>query len=78
MSRVWEQLDSKKWETNKDEGLHSFLKDRLACLKRKTKSYVKSARTLSLYLARDLYKKLCNQSNKFSSPNLTFKICLIS
>jgi len=27
---------------------------------------------------RDLPKKLCNQSNKFSSPNLTFKICLIS
>ena len=26
----------------------------------------------------DLPKKLCNQSSKFSSPNLTFKICLIS
>ena len=29
------------------------------------------------YISRDLYKKSCNQSNKFSSPNLTFKICLI-
>ena len=26
----------------------------------------------------DLPKKLCNQSKNFSSPNLTFKICLIS
>jgi len=30
------------------------------------------------YIDGDLPKKLCNQSNKFSSPNLTFKICLIS
>jgi len=31
-----------------------------------------------MHTVRDLPKKLCNQSNKFSSPNLTFKICLIS
>ena len=38
-------------ETNRNEGLHSFLRDKLACLRRETKSYLKSRRVLNYYLA---------------------------
>lgn len=54
---AYEFLDRKKHEvgkfkeTNRNEGLHSFLRDKLACLRRKTKSYVRSAKALGFYLA---------------------------
>jgi len=55
--KVYEFLDRNRHrsckfqETNRNEGLHSFLRDKLACLRRKTKSYLKSRRALSYYLA---------------------------
>ena len=55
--KVYEFLDRKKHrtekykETNRNEGLHSFLRDKLACLRRKTKAYLKSRKALSYYLA---------------------------
>jgi len=55
--KVYDFLDknrhrvSKFEETNRNEGLHSFLRDKLACLRRKTKAYTKSRKALSYYLA---------------------------
>ena len=55
--KVYEFLDRNKHkkckfqETNRNEGLHSFLRDKLACLRRKTKSYLKSRKALNYYLA---------------------------
>ena len=36
---------------NRNEGLHSFLRDKLASLRRKTKAYSKSINSLKLYLS---------------------------
>ena len=53
--RVYENLDNRKVRkygyTNWNEGLHSFLRSKLAMLKRKTKAYAKSVRTLYRALA---------------------------
>jgi len=54
---VYEFLDRNKHNvkkfgrTNRNEGLHSFLRDKLASLRRKTKAYSKSIQSLSKYLA---------------------------
>ena len=48
--RIYENLDNRKVKkygyTNWNEGLHSFLKRKLAILKRKTKACAKSVRAL--------------------------------
>ena len=54
--RVYENLPKRKVKkygcTNWNEGLHSFLRNKLAMLKRKTKAYAKSIRALYRALAR--------------------------
>ena len=53
--RVYQNLPRRKVKkygyTNLNEGLHSFLRSKLAMLKRKTKAYAKSIRTLYRALA---------------------------
>ena len=53
--RVYENLPKRKVKkygcTNWNEGLHSFLRNKLAMLKRKTKAYAKSIRALYRALA---------------------------
>ena len=55
--KIYEFLDRKRHrrekykETNRNEGLHSFLRDKLACLRRRTKAYLKSRKALNYYLA---------------------------
>lgn len=53
--RVYEVLENRKVKkygaTNWNEGLHSFLRQKLAMLKRKTKAYAKSVRALYRGLA---------------------------
>jgi len=53
--RVYEGLDNRKIRkygyTNWNEGLHSFLRSKIAMLKRKTKAYAKSLRALYRALA---------------------------
>jgi len=53
--KVYGNLDNREVKkygyTNWNEGLHSFLRDKLAMLKRKTKAYAKSIRALYRALA---------------------------
>ena len=53
--RIYENLGNRKVKkygyTNWNEGLHSFLRSKLAMLKRKTKAYAKSIRALYRALA---------------------------
>ena len=54
---MYEFLDRRKHnvkkfgKTNRNEGLHSFLREKLASLKRRTKGYSKGIKSLRKYLA---------------------------
>ncbi len=55
--KVYEFLDvsrhnvKKFGKTNRNEGLHSFLRDKLASLRRKTKGYSKGIKSFRKYLS---------------------------